>query len=67
MLPRLATAYSTLLLIQPGECSERSSSTLLDGASGQCAGDDDDCGRAVYLLLLSLIIILSGTVIILSA
>ena len=66
MLPRLATAYSTLLLIQPGECSERSSSTL-DGASGQCAGDDDDCGRAVYLLLLSLIIILSGTVIILSA
>ena len=66
MLPRLATAYSTLLLIQPGECSERSSSTLLDGASGQCAGDDDDCGRAVYLLLLSLII-LSGTVIILFA
>ena len=43
MLPRLATAYSTLLLIQPGECSERSSSTL--------DGDDDDCGRAVYLLL----------------
>ena len=50
VLPRLATAYSTLLLIQPGVCSERqASNTTGDEILGADAvGDDTDSGRAVY-------------------